>query len=117
MYRQVLHWFEVEDPAAYAPGRFPVFIWIHGAGEHDYFYGFPALPGAATVKLATEQYAGAVNPDAVDRTVHPAEAAAMFADHIAGRLRGVTAANGMPVANSASLSSRRAETRRRRSLR
>ncbi len=91
VYRQVLHWFEVEDPAAYAPGRFPVFIWIHGAGEHDYFYGFPALPGAATVKLATEQYAGAVNPDAVDRTVHPAEAAAMFADHIAGRLRGVTA--------------------------
>ena len=92
VYRQVLHWFAVEDPAAYAPGRFPVFIWMHGASDTDYFYGFPALPGSATVKLATEQYAGTVDPDAVDRTVHPAEPAAMFDGHIASRLRGVTAA-------------------------
>ena len=43
------------------------------------------------MKLATEQYAGAVDPDAVDRTVSPAEAAAMAHDHVAGRLHGVTA--------------------------
>ena len=30
--RQVLHWFPVADPAAYAPGRFPIFIWMHGVG-------------------------------------------------------------------------------------
>ncbi len=91
VYRQVLHWFEAEDTAAYAPDRFPVFIWMHGTGEDDYFYGFPALPGSGLVKVATEQYAGAVDPDAVDRTVSPAEAAAMAHDHVAGRLHGVTA--------------------------
>ena len=45
-YRQVMHWFEPSDPAPFAPERFPVFIWMHGSAAEDWFYGFPALPGA-----------------------------------------------------------------------
>src|SRR6185503_8618904 len=29
-YRQVQYWYAADDPAAFTPGRFPIFIWIHG---------------------------------------------------------------------------------------
>ena len=91
VFRQTLHWFAVADPAAYAPERFPVFIWIHGATPEDYFYGFPVLPGGTSLKVASERYAAPVQPDAMDRTVSAAESAAIHARHVAGRLRGVGA--------------------------
>jgi sarcosine oxidase len=91
VYRQALHWFEPLDPAAYAPGRFPVFIWMHGEQEEDYFYGFPIAAGGGDLKVATETYAREDDPDLVDRTVAPGEAASMHARHVEGRLRGVTA--------------------------
>ena len=91
VYRQTLHWFPVHDPAEYAPGRFPVFIWMHGTADTDYFYGFPTLPGGCTVKVASEQYAGAVHPDEVDRKVSAIESKAMFGQHVEGRLRRVEA--------------------------
>ena len=53
-------------------------------------YGFPALPGAGTVKLASERYAETVDPDRVERAVTAAESAAFFTRHVAGRLHGVT---------------------------
>jgi sarcosine oxidase len=90
VYRQTLHWFAPEDPAFYAPDCFPVFIWMHGQHGTDHFYGFPMLPGGAGVKLATEQYVSETTADAVERTVSPAESAAMYATHVAGRLRGVS---------------------------
>jgi sarcosine oxidase len=90
-YRQTLHWFAAADPALYAPERFPVFIWMHGTGPEDYFYGFPALPGSDGVKVASEQYTATVDPDGMDRTVSPAESGAMYVRHVAGRLRGVSA--------------------------
>ncbi len=89
-YRQALHWFEADDPAAYAPGRFPVFIWMHGPAQEDYLYGFPQVAAGTGVKVATEQYADPADPDAIDRTVSEAESAEMFRLHVAGRLRGVT---------------------------
>ena len=88
--RQVLHWFALEEDAAYAAGRFPSFIWIHGAGPSDAFYGFPSLPGSGTIKLAAEQYEVPTEADRVDRTVAPTEAARMHREHVAGRLEGVT---------------------------
>ena len=91
VYRQTLHWFAAEDPAAYAPDRFPVFIWMHGATEEDYFYGFPALNGTTAVKIASERYAAPTDPDRVDRVVAVTESAAIFARHVQGRLRGVSA--------------------------
>lgn len=87
VYRQVLYWFAPEDPSAFAPGRFPVFIWVHGGGDADYFYGFPIV--ADGLKLATEQFAETSDPDRVARSVAEAEVAAMVGSHVRGRLRGI----------------------------
>ena len=65
--RQVLHWFDA-DHDAFAPGRCPVYIWVHGDGPEDTFYGFPSLGPGQGVKVATEQYATVTsNPDHVRR--------------------------------------------------
>jgi sarcosine oxidase len=89
VHRQVLTWFEATEPALYDPARCPVFIWMHGADEADYLYGFPLLPGASGVKAASERYPGHVEPDAVERVVSAEEARAIYDRHVAGRLRGV----------------------------
>jgi sarcosine oxidase len=89
VYRQTLHWFAADDAGAYAPGRFPIFIWIHGGTQEDYFYGFPAMNGEAAVKVASERYASATDPESVDRVVSGSESEAIHKRHVAGRLRGV----------------------------
>jgi sarcosine oxidase len=87
--RQVLHWYELEDMSPYRANA-PVFIWMHGATDVDYFYGFPPLPGDRRVKVATEQYETSTTADTVDRTVDPAESAKMYRMHVKGRLAGAT---------------------------
>ncbi len=96
--RQMLHWFPAEDPAAYQPGRFPVFIRMYGATDQDYFYGFPISAGAPGVKLATEQYEIPTTADADWHAVDQAEGAAMHSLHIAGRLAGITPTAARSVA-------------------
>lgn len=89
VYRQVLTWYEVEDPADYAPERFPVFISMHG-DDGDQSYGFPIPAGTAGLKVATEAYDGLLSsPDLIDRNVTAAETGATYDRHVAGRLRGV----------------------------
>lgn len=88
--RQVLHWFRPTQPSLYASPRCPVFIWMHGSGDEDYFYGFPMVDGHAGVKVATEQYRETSDPDALQRDVAPDEHARMFSAHVAGRLRSLT---------------------------
>ena len=87
--RQALHWFAVDPDAAALWERGPVFIWPHGDEATDFFYGFPAIGGA--VKTATENYAGTVDPDALDRAVGADEPRRMFDIHLASRLEGVSA--------------------------
>jgi len=90
--RQTLHWFEAEPGGPWADGAGPVFLWFHGPGEGDVFYGFPQVAGGRRgVKVATEQYAQATAPDHTDWTVGEAESAAMFEAHVRGRLAGVSA--------------------------
>ena len=87
--RQVLHWFEVADAAAFSPARCPVFIWMHGDGPTDYLYGFPQPARAQGVKVATEQYAEATDPELVRREVDAGEQRAMYAEHVEGRILGI----------------------------
>lgn len=87
--RQVLHWFELDDTTAYRADA-PVFIWMHGATDVDYLYGFPPLPGDNRIKVATEQYEAITTADTLERTVDPAESSALYRQHVAGRLAGVT---------------------------
>jgi sarcosine oxidase len=92
--RQVLHWYAADEPAAYGADRFPSFIWQHGMGAEDSFYGIPIVSGLAAsgLKIAGEQYRTvSPTPEAIDKTVGAAEAATLHRDHVAGRLRGVTA--------------------------
>lgn len=90
IHRQILFWFATEGDD-YGSDRFPVYIWMHGQTEDDLFYGFPTVPGGAGIKVATETYRQPLaRPEAVDRGVTPADATAMHASHIAGRLRGVS---------------------------
>ena len=86
--RQVLCWFEAETPAAFAPDRFPVFIWIYGGGPGNYFYGIPIVTNG--VKLAGEQFTEATDPDRVRREVTPEEIAEVHRRHVRGRLAGVS---------------------------
>lgn len=89
--RQVFHWFEPSDPAAFAPDRFPPFIWVHGDGPEDSFYGFPILPGERGMKVGTEQvFLTTPDPDQLRREVATQEAEALFRDHLHGRLPGLS---------------------------
>ncbi len=89
--RQVFHWFEPSDPAAFAPDRFPPFIWVHGDGSDDSFYGFPIPPGEQGMKVGTEQTSAMTpDPDRLAREVSVQEAEALFRDHLHGRLPGLS---------------------------
>ena len=87
--RQVLHWFELDDPTQIAADC-PVAIWMHGPGDTDYFYSFPPRPGENSMKVATEQYDVATTADAVDRRVSAEESAEMFDRHVKNRIAGVS---------------------------
>ena len=88
--RQVLHWFAAEPPEAFTPAVLPVFLWLHGPGSEDVFYGFPELAPGAGVKVATEQFGEAcLDPDRVERGVGEAEVAE-FARRLRGRVLGLT---------------------------
>ncbi len=90
--RQVQHWFAADPQGPWAAGGGPAFLWFHGPGADDVFYGFGTTPGGrAGVKVATEQYAVIGAPDDTDWTVSDAESQAMFDTHVRGRLVGVTA--------------------------
>jgi sarcosine oxidase len=88
VYRQVLHWFDIDgDESAFEPARFPVFIW-ELPDLRQGVYGFPVVDRG--FKIATEQYAVTVQPDATDRIVTPAEIAAMHCKFVAPYLDGVS---------------------------
>ena len=92
VYRQTLYWYRADDPSSFAPDRFPVYIWMHGQRDEDYFYGFPFADEHGGVKVATEQYERTSDPDLPDEQAPTAaDAASMFSAHVDGRLRGVRA--------------------------
>jgi sarcosine oxidase len=88
--RQTLHWFRPEDPAPYAPGRCPVFIWSHGPTSSESFYGIPMADGHGGVKVGTQQYETVTTPDEMDRQVALSESALVYERHVRDRLRGVS---------------------------
>ncbi|MGY1880624.1 N-methyl-L-tryptophan oxidase [Pseudomonas reactans] len=90
VYRQQLFWFETEPDAALV-GASPTFIFTHGPGESDTNYGFPALPGEGSLKVATAQYHTPTTPQTLDRTVSPAQEREMYEQQVQGRIAGLTA--------------------------
>ena len=68
--RQVLAWHAVEDPASFAPHRFPIFV--REVQDRRILYGFPTTDGRS-VKLAVHHGGAKADPDALDREIHPAD--------------------------------------------
>jgi len=89
VYRQKLFWFELEENAALV-GHSPTFIFTHGRGDDKINYGFPALPGESSMKIATAQYHTSTTAQAIDRTVSAAEAQDMYEHQVHERIAGVT---------------------------
>jgi len=90
IYRQVLYWFELDEPDMFAQDKFPVFNWEFNTAHEDFMYGFPSLDGK-TLKVATEQYDETTSPDEVTREVTQQEIDAMYTQYIEPHLHGVTA--------------------------
>lgn len=89
VYRQKLFWFELEEGAGLV-GHSPTFILTHGRGDDKVNYGFPALPGEGSLKIATAQYHTSSSPQTIERTVSAAEAQDMYEHQVRGHLAGVT---------------------------
>lgn len=89
VYRQKLFWFELEEGAGLV-GHSPTFILTHGRGDDKVNYGFPALPGEGSLKIATAQYHTSSSPQTIERTVSAAETQDMYEHQVRGRLAGVT---------------------------
>ena len=88
--RQVVYWFEVDNPEAFSTERFPFVMWV-GDTDEDYVGVFPIPPGGTpALKVLGEQFVADTHPETVDRTVSRAEIKAFHERHIAPKLPGVS---------------------------
>ncbi len=70
--RQAVFWFRPTDPAAYALGAQPVFVWERPGLSP---YGFPCLDEDGGVKIGLHHRGAVTDPDEVDRVVTAADVA------------------------------------------
>jgi sarcosine oxidase len=70
--RQAVFWFRPTDPAAYALGTQPVFVWERPGLSP---YGFPCLDEDGGVKIGLHHRGAVTDPDEVDRVVTAADVA------------------------------------------
>ena len=88
--RQLVLWFEPEDPTVFWVERFPFLMWV-GETIEDYFAVFPMVPGGTpAVKVLDEQFSHATDPDTVDRAVSQAEIDHFYERHVASSVAGLT---------------------------
>ncbi len=87
--RQVLHWFEADEPGLYTPEKCPTYIrhYAHGGGH---VYGFPTPHGATGVKIAEERRTAWTDPDARRLGSTGEEIATFHAQFVAGKFAGVS---------------------------
>lgn len=87
--RQVVYWFEVEDPAQFSTDHFPFVIWL-GDQADDYFSAFPMPPdGVPGLKVLTEQFALTTDPRSVSRQVRQADIDHFYEAFVSKKLVGV----------------------------
>lgn len=87
--RQVVFWFEVADPAIFSSNHFPFFLWA-GDRQEDYFAIFPMTPnGVPGLKVLTEQFVDATDPESVSRKVTQADIDSFYENYVTKRLTGV----------------------------
>ena len=87
--RQVVYWFEVEDPGLFTTDRFPGILW-GGDRTEDYFSAFPMPPnGTPGMKVLTEQFDVTTTADTVSRAVTSAEIAHFYENFVSQKMTGV----------------------------
>lgn len=87
--RQVVYWFEVDDPAAFDVARVPFVIWP-GQDISEYSAVFPmASGGRPGLKLLGEQFRYTTTAATVDRRVNDREIHDFYERLVAPRIRGV----------------------------
>jgi sarcosine oxidase len=64
--RQVMAWLAVEDPRAFAPDRFPVFM--RELGDGGFRYGFPTTD-RRSIKVGVHHEGSEADPDSIDRKI------------------------------------------------
>jgi sarcosine oxidase len=84
--RNVMTWFQPDEPDGYAPEHFPVFLRDIAGGP--LVYGFPTTDGI-TMKLAIHHGGRPADPETLDREVHDADVAPVR-EYVRQRLRGVS---------------------------
>jgi sarcosine oxidase len=84
--RQVIAWLAVEDPALFAPERFPIFMCEVAPGRLR--YGVPTTDGRS-IKLGVHHEGQDADPDSIDREVHEADLSPIR-DFARDSLRGVS---------------------------
>jgi sarcosine oxidase len=106
VYEQQLHWFTIRTGYE-ALRSMPIFIWDMGGGDDEFahmgsgFYGFPAIDGPdGGLKLASERYEAAVDPDHRPDPQARSDAAQFHARYLAAHFPWVDAA---PVRSAACL--------------
>lgn len=87
--RQVVYWFEVDQPEDYRPGVFPGTLWV-GETLADYV-GLFAIPegGIPGVKMLTEQYSESSTAHEVSREVSPEEIEHFFKTFAGRKVAGI----------------------------
>ncbi len=92
VFRQVQYWFTPKGSVApFRPDRFPVFIWELRTARQG-IYGFPSIDGmTGGVKIATESFDDATDPQNVARDVTREEIAAMYETFVAPNFPSLTA--------------------------
>lgn len=86
LFPQQLSWLAPDQPEAIDPAVCPVYLWLHGSGPEDLFYGFPQVGASGQIKVATEQSS---REDASADQLAPGEltaSEALIARHLSGRL-------------------------------
>lgn len=86
IYRQVQLWFEARGAARqFEAPHFPVFIWELRDARRG-LYGFPAIGGGGSIKVASETFENTTTPETVQRSVSPHEIAEVYRDLVAPHL-------------------------------
>jgi monomeric sarcosine oxidase len=89
--RKPVMWFGTNDPAAFMPDTFPVFVYQDRTGE---FYGLPIhqddpLKVGGSIKLGIHSGGLIADPDQLDREWHESDIEPEFRDFLTNRMRGV----------------------------
>ena len=88
--RQLVYWFEVEDPSPFSAERFPAVMWLGDTAE-EYFGVFPIPPGCTPgLKMLTEQFETTTDANSVSREVTQAEIDDFYGRFAARKIAGVT---------------------------